>query len=116
MNVHTKEYLQDTIQFEHNGFKFTFNPSDDNIMLFDTKLGGEKAQAYGNKARWDFLQYIESTKQKYEHNDKIIIDKLKAQYKGFDKKMGLKKTEDFFEKNSELLFQKFTNIPCFNGC
>lgn len=110
MNVHTKEYLQDTIRFEHNGFKFTFNPSDDNIMLFDTKLGGEKAQAYGNKARWDFLQHIESSKQKYEHNDEIIIDKLKAQYKGFDKEMGLEETQEFFEKNSEILHNMMNGI------
>tara|TARA_B100001142_G_C14270211_1_gene630583 strand:+ start:584 stop:1447 length:864 start_codon:yes stop_codon:yes gene_type:complete len=110
MNVHTKEYLQDTVKFQHNGFKFTFDPNDNNIMLFDTTFGRKKAQAYGNKARWDFLQYIETQEQNYKHNDQIIVEKLEQAYPNFNKEWGLKETELFFEKNAEILHNLMNGI------
>lgn len=110
MNIHTKEYLQNTIQFKTNGFKFTYNESDNHLQLFETTLDGKKAEAYGNKARWEFLQYIESHKQDYKHNDKTIVQKLKSTYPQFDKEWGLKETEQFFEKNSEILHNMMHGI------
>lgn len=110
MNVHTKEYLQDTVQFQHSGFQFTFDPNNNKMMLFDTTFGKKKAQAYGNKARWDFLQYIETHKQNYKRNDQIIVDKLKEAYPNFNKEWGLKETEIFFEKNSEILHNMMNGI------
>ena len=41
MNVHTKEYPQDTIQFQHNGFQFTFDPADNKSCYLTPRLAGK---------------------------------------------------------------------------